>query len=319
MGFVGTSGIRTATSLPPLRFPHHRGAAVRSANRTHRNPPASSCRHDGPSLCCDRPGGGPTHRGESTRGRRRALLRGRPPCPSLRPALAVHTVTSRTIVRGRAFNVNRKPDLPRALGRRLSRRHPAPAARRGNAGLPLLGLSKIVPPPCSIVESTPGRSLSGPTFGSSPAGADRVPPSWFRTTSTVCSSATVSGCCTRLPTMGFAAFRTLAKSSSRDAVPPFRALLPQHRADTGRIRSRRAAVRPRRRVTTPTPLHPRPCPLAVLPWDRACATLRRPRPRGFPLCREPCRHLALPLGADLCSPGLASPPPHDRSRTRPGR
>jgi hypothetical protein len=166
-----------------------------------------------------------------------------------------------------------------------------------------------------VVESTPGRPLSGLTFGPPPAGDDRVPPSWFRTTSTACSSATVSGCCTRLPTMGFAAFQTLAKSPSRDAVLPFRALLPRHRADTGRIRCRRVAIRPRRRVTTPTPLHSRPCPPAVLPRDRARATIRRPRPRGFPLCREPCRHLALPLRDDPCSPGLAFPPSYDRSLT----
>jgi len=33
---------------------------------------------------------------------------------------------------------------------------PTPAARRFRAWLPLLGLSKIVPPPCALVESTPG-------------------------------------------------------------------------------------------------------------------------------------------------------------------
>jgi hypothetical protein len=49
---------------------------------------------------------------------------------------------------------------------------------------------------------------------------------WFLTTSTDCSSATASGCCTRLPTMGFAAFPTLAKGPSRGAILPSRALLP---------------------------------------------------------------------------------------------
>lgn len=75
-------------------------------------------------------------------------------------------------------------------------------------------------------ESTPRETLASPTFGPPSADDDRVPSLWFLTTPTACSSANAPGCCTRLPTMGFVAFPTLAKSHSRDANLPFRALLP---------------------------------------------------------------------------------------------
>ena len=86
-------------------------------------------------------------------------------------------------------------------------------------------------------ESTPGETLASLTFGPPSADDDRVPSMWFFATPTACSSATAPGCCTRLPTMGFVAFPTLARGHSRDANLPFRALLPRHSIDPGRIQN----------------------------------------------------------------------------------
>jgi hypothetical protein len=74
-------------------------------------------------------------------------------------------------------------------------------------GSPLLGFVRVRP----SVDTPPERSLpenDGCRFPS----ADRcqtarpVPPSWFHTTSTVCSARKLRVCCTPQPTMGFAAF-----------------------------------------------------------------------------------------------------------------
>jgi len=70
---------------------------------------------------------------------------------------------------------------------------PTPAARRFRAELPLLGLSKIVPPSYALVESTPELTLAGSFLGPPSADVDRVPPSWFLTTSTGCSSSERAG------------------------------------------------------------------------------------------------------------------------------
>ena len=57
------------------------------------------------------------------------------------------------------------------------------------------GCPKIAPPSTSPEESTPGRwMLPSPCLRARAASANRVPPSWFLTTSTVCSSP----CVTRL-------------------------------------------------------------------------------------------------------------------------
>jgi hypothetical protein len=103
-------------------------------------------------------------------------------------------------------------------------------------------------------------------FGSPLPGVDLVPSSWFLTTPTACSSATVQVCCALLPTMGFTAFQPAANRCSRDAVPPSRALLLD-RSDDVKVVSHLpivGSVTARPRVTTPPPVHRFPCPLAVI-------------------------------------------------------
>jgi len=77
--------------------------------------------------------------------------------------------------------------------------------RAGRASLPLLGFTPPLrrhpferPLPESIRRSSP--SAPGCHAGSP------VPPSWFRTTSTVCSARSSRACCIPLSTLGFAAF-----------------------------------------------------------------------------------------------------------------
>jgi hypothetical protein len=84
----------------------------------------------------------------------------------------------------------------------------------GSIGFPLLGLSKDRP---SIDESrrVHSRTLSRPSEKA--ATPSPVPPAWFLTTSTVCSSPTVQACFILLPILGFAAFRPVAKPVSPQA------------------------------------------------------------------------------------------------------
>lgn len=122
-------------------------------------------------------------------------------------------------------------------------RHRSPLRSRG-AGLDdiLPGFSKDRP---SIVQRPgvhSGSAVSGAPSGRGPPALVHVPPSWFRTTSTVSSSRTPPGCCTGLPILGFAAFlasapewgarlvtaaaRSFPAASSR-RLRPCEALLPE--------------------------------------------------------------------------------------------
>lgn len=60
------------------------------------------------------------------------------------------------------------------------------------------------------------------------ANRSHVPPSWFSATLTVCSSSTLSGCCTGVPVLGFATFPAVRHCCPRHGILPFEALLPAH-------------------------------------------------------------------------------------------
>jgi len=108
--------------------------------------------------------------------------------------------------------------------------------------LPLLGFPKIAPPPFQIRESTPGSaSLRG--LRERDAISLRVPPSWFSTTSTVCSSRTPRTCCSALPAMGFTPFPPATKLDFPACLSALRSFLP---AGSCTCRSRCGLTSPRR-------------------------------------------------------------------------
>jgi len=94
------------------------------------------------------------------------------------------------------------------------------------AGLPLLGLSKERPSIGKVGESTPGPA-SLPCLRGEATSLTRVPPSWFLTTSTVCSSSTPRACCIPLPILGFTAFPTVAKRPSPRCLSALRSFIPR--------------------------------------------------------------------------------------------
>jgi hypothetical protein len=148
----------------------------------------------------------------------------------------------------------------------------------------------------------------------------RVPPSWFSTTVTACSSSALPGSCTGVPVLGFVTFRAARRRLPRHEVLPFEALLPARSRHPG-WRTIRAPGRrhPRGRpLGSPPALPPRPCCLgleallcvqsrvprgvatnasSLLPWAcPACcgATLADPRPasaRAAPTSRTGSRRL----------------------------
>ena len=102
-------------------------------------------------------------------------------------------------------------------------------------------------------------------FGSSLPGSDLVPPLWFLTTPTACSSPTVQVCCALLTTMGFTTFPPAANRFSRDALLPSRALLLD-RSDDVKLVSHLptvGSVTAWPRVATLPPVHRFPCLPAV--------------------------------------------------------
>jgi hypothetical protein len=184
------------------------------------------------------------------------------------------------------------------------------------AGLPLLGLSTIAPPSYASVESTPGAALAGLAFGSKQPAPIVFRPRGFAPPRRLSPPSNVPDLAARLPTMGFAAFPTPAKSLSRDAPLPYRALLPRSSVAPG-VAASCLGPRSHRPDTLP-------CPpdftrrLASSPL-RDIYDLRRwchGRPRGLPPPREPYCRTALPRRASPCSPGLAHRP---SARPKPNR
>jgi len=111
--------------------------------------------------------------------------------------------------------------------------------------LPLLGLSKDRPsavrPHRSPLPGGAETEASSPPFGARLPRRTRVPPSCFRSTSTVFSFGAARACCSAQPTMGFTAFRrtmtslsTRRRAHPRDACLPFEAILRTATADRHR-------------------------------------------------------------------------------------
>lgn len=96
------------------------------------------------------------------------------------------------------------------------------------------------------------------------ANRSRVPPSWFSTTLTACSSSTLSGYCTGVPVLGFVTFRAARRCRPRHGVLPFEALLPVHsrQPEDGEPSWRRADVTQEFYL----PVHRLPCLLVLVAW-----------------------------------------------------
>jgi hypothetical protein len=126
------------------------------------------------------------------------------------------------------------------------------------------GCPKIAPPSYRTGESDArGPCLHVPLRGGT-ASSSRVPPAWFRTTSTVFSSPTVQVCFALLPIMGFAVFLPVAKRASSQRLPALRSLPPADSDGSGTSPSPWARVTARPLLIAPSPraLPPHPCPPA---------------------------------------------------------
>jgi len=167
-----------------------------------------------------------------------------------------------------------------------------------------LGRPRVLPPPTRRV----GR-----------ARPDRVPPSWFLTTSTVCASPVASGCCTRSRPWGSPCFRRLrADLLTTQSCPP------EPSSSIAAARRRPEGPRPagdrhrRARVSTRPDVHRSPCLLAVaaaqlalvppvdleaLLHDRSCAARRT-----FQLDPGPCSPGLAPRRCRRCRRAAMSPP-----------
>lgn len=126
------------------------------------------------------------------------------------------------------------------------------------------------------------------------ANRSRVPPSWFSTTLTACSSSTLSGYCTGVPVLGFVTFRAARRCCPRHGFLPFEALLPVHSARPEDVRPLKADIlvlgRRHRRVSPAVTA----ClaPSSLLPGPRGFSPYTEPCPAG---CCHRCEIIA-PLG-----------------------
>ena len=96
---------------------------------------------------------------------------------------------------------------------------------------------------------------------------DRVPPMWFLTTSTACSSSTVSGCCTRIRPWGSSRFCLLRTGFLATRSCPPELCSPMVAATRDRSLEPRAIVTGARRCRRAT-VHRSPCPLVVVSSSR---------------------------------------------------
>lgn len=154
---------------------------------------------------------------------------------------------------------------------------------------------KTAPSPSWEPRSPLPRARSRARFGDWSPTASLVPPSWFSTTLTACSSSTLSGSCTGVPVLGFVTFPAVRRCLSRHGILPFEALLPAH---SGLTRGWRTILAPGRRhlgssPSSPSALPPRPW----FPWtSRRCS-----------MCRALSYEVLPPL-QDRCSLGLVRLP-----------
>jgi len=111
-------------------------------------------------------------------------------------------------------------------------------------------------------------------FGSSLPQPDRVPSSWFLTTSTASSSGTSRAFAARIRPWGSPRFLQPRSQISRDALLPFEAFPPLEAARLEDESSLPAGPRHRAGPSLDRHVHRAPCPLALL--------LRRHRAAGFP-------------------------------------
>lgn len=210
-----------------LRCPRHCATTADPANRTVQSRSRSPRCRDGPALCCARPGMGMTHGGGSAP--EMLLIAGAlsgPPWSSGRHRSRGCSGTFEDHLRGTVQSECLEPESLMTFGAAFPDAfRPMPPGVA--AGLPLLGLSTIAPPSYGVVESTPGSALAGLTFGSEQPAPIMFRPRGFAPPRRLSPPTNLLGFEARLPTMGFAAFPAPAKSLSRDAPPPFRALLPR--------------------------------------------------------------------------------------------
>jgi hypothetical protein len=281
--------------------------------------PRSLRRRSGLALCCADPGMGMTHGGRSTA--EMLLITGvlsGPPPSSERHRSRGSSGTFEDHLRGSVQSQSDEPASLMTFGAAFPDAF-RPVPPDVSAGLPLLGLSKIAPPSNGCAESTPGVTLAGLAFGPEQPAPIAFRPRGFpppRRFSPPSHLPTLAG---RLPTMGFAAFPTLAKSHSRDAPPPCRALLPRGSAARGvttvglGCRSVRAAMSPCRpgftRHLASSPLRagswlsPAPAAVDLEAFRRTGSRTAAPRFREAPA---------------LALLGLPTALPPDRSRTIEG-
>jgi len=140
--------------------------------------------------------------------------------------------------------------------------------------LPLLGFPKIAPPPFQTRESTPGTALwktRAWRLRERDAISLLVPPAWFSTTSTACSSRILRTCCSALPAMGFTPFPPATKLDFPACPSALRSFLP---AGSCTCRSGCGLTSPRRTIAGP----PRsPSALPSRPFPPRAASECRPR------------------------------------------
>jgi len=181
-----------------------------------------------------------------------------------------------------------------------------------------MGLSKDLP---SIVQAAESDSRVVPQarcraselpFGTGKPLPIRVPPSWFCTTSTVCSSTTLRPYCRPLPILGFTAFPSVAKRNSpRCTFCPSKPSLRRQLRGSERVPLRagsRHRIDRRRSPRSPRTLPPRPLSSYILARRLPTAPVRpKPGPRGLAPSPGPLRARQLPAACARCSPGLVRP------------
>jgi len=256
---------RSPTSLSGmLRLPRHGVTTGAPANRNHQSRSRPPPRGDGPALCCARPGVGMTHGGGDAA--EMLLITGvhsGPPWSSVRRRSRGCTGTFEEP----SPRVRPKPRpwtrLPHDLWRRLSRRFPVHAARRCRRATSL-GVVNDRPSVVRVRGVHSRRRPRGHRLRTGAASSDRVPSSWFRTTSTACSSIERAGPCGPAADHGV----RRVSGSSEEPFPRRTSALqslapPEQRCTRRRRRVPWATVTLTGHVAVPARLHPSPCLLAV--------------------------------------------------------
>jgi len=189
-----------------------------------------------------------------------------------------------------------------------------------------MGLSKDLPSIVQAAESDSRVHTNALPHRRAPFGTGkplpiRVPPSWFSTTSTVCSSTTLRPYCRPLPILGFTAFPSVAKRNSpRCTFCPSKPSLRRQLRESERIplpagsRHRVGRCQPPR---SPRTLPSRPFSSFILARRLPAAPFRsKPGPQGLAPSSGPLLVQLLPAARARCSPGLVRPARARRLRLR---